>query len=57
MEMFFDVFNVFIYGSYRGYQVVFGNYFVCIFFKDQVKVVDIYIKVDLCLEVEKGIWK
>ncbi len=52
-----DVPNVFIYGSYRGHQVAPGNYSARISFKDQAKAVDIHIKADPRLEVEKGTWK
>lgn len=52
-----DVPNVFIYGSYRGHQVAPGNYAARISFKDQAKAVEIHIKADPRLEVEKGTWK
>ncbi|NET35146.1 MAG: glycosyl hydrolase [Cyanothece sp. SIO1E1] len=52
-----DVPNVFIYGSYRGHQVAPGNYSARISFKDQAKAVDIHIKADPRLAVEKGTWK
>nr|MBX2872330.1 glycosyl hydrolase [Saprospiraceae bacterium] len=52
-----DVPNVFIYGSYRGHQVAPGNYSARISFKDQAKAVDIHIKADPRLKVEKGTWK